>query len=186
MPTLDFLDADAGNNKYDSQHLFAIVQHTVVYFNAGDFVAYDGMSEYMWDGADDDSFIPAGKEIEDRGRWGNKRELGVVLDKAAFAVSRNFVVVGNAIGGGTALQDEIDIAGDGVFDNDWADILALARELPKPNKKHRQYSTFLTVWKVVYDEYTTLEAMYPEYDMHLGLLGSLDLSELNWGPKSHD
>ena len=100
------------------------------------------------------------------------------LDKDTFAIV-NAQVVGNAIGGETALQSEIDHCGMSIFEGNEAAILELAATLPKPKERCDEYSTFLTLWKVFYEEYTTLESMYPEYDVWAELIGPVDLEKLH-------
>ena len=152
--------------------LYAIVEFTVGYFKAGEEVGYDEIETYLWDGKEswlDDTFCPSGTE---------GRAL-FNLDKDTFAIV-DTKVVGNAIGGTTALQNEMELCGMSIFQGSEAGILELAAALPKPDKADApQYSTFLTLWKVFYEVYDSIESFYPEYDVWAELIGPVDLEKIH-------
>jgi hypothetical protein len=151
---------------------YAIVEFAVGYFKAGEEIGYNEIGTYLWDGKEswlDDTFCPSGTE----GR------IGFTLDKDTFAIV-DTKVVGNAIGGTTALQNEMELCGMSIFQGSEAGILELAEALSKPDKENdTQYSTFLTLWKVSYEVYESIESMYPEYDVWAELIGPVDLEKIH-------
>ena len=158
---------------------YAIVEFTVGYFEAGEFVAYEDVTSYLWQGMEswDDVFLPAGKEVvghKDKYSPWDKEQDGIILQQDAFAIVA-FVIVGNAVGGNTSLSHELDGAGMCLFDDHCKEILAMAAALPLPEKRNLQHSSFLTLWRVVYESYTSLDSMWDEYDMWLELLGPVNL-----------
>jgi hypothetical protein len=66
-----------------------------------------------------------------------------------------------------------------IFQGSEAGILELAASLPKPDKADAQYSTFLTLWKVFYEVYESIESFYPEYDVWAELIGPVDLEKIH-------
>lgn len=176
--------------KHTFNHLYSIIEFTVRYFKVGDFVAYDDVKHYLWDGENEwtDGFLPSGSEIKEykNGKcewdhhgmeWTEISEDGLILDRETFAITE-FEIVGNTSGSMTAMEYEIDLIGVEFLDPCSQEILQIVRSLPKPREGDDQYSTVLTLWKVVYDEYTSYESMYPEYDVWAELLGAVDLSKL--------
>jgi hypothetical protein len=147
------------------------VEFTVGYFKAGEEVGYDEIETYLWDGKEswlDDTFCPSGTEARHLFR----------LDKDTFAIT-DTQTVGNSIGGILALQFEMELIGMSIFQGSEAGILELAAALPKPDKADAQYSTFLTLWKVSYEVYDSIESFYPEYDVWAELIGPVDLEKIH-------
>ncbi len=176
--------------KHTFNHLYSIIEFTVRYFKVGDFVAYDDVKHYLWDGENEwtDDFLPSGSEIKEykngkcewdrHGReWTEISEDGLILDRETFAITE-FEIVGNASGSMTAMEYEIDSIGVEFLDPCSQEILQIARKINKPRDNELQYSTFLTLWKVVYETYNWCESMYTEYDVWAELLGAIDLSKL--------
>lgn len=171
-------------------HLYSIIEFTVRYFKVGDFVAYDDAKQYLWNEENEwtDDFLPSGSEIKEykngKSKWDHHgmewteiSEDGLVLDKETFAVTE-FEIVGNTSGSMTAMEYEIDSIGAEFLDPCSQEILQIVRSLPKPREGDDQYSTVLTLWKVVYETYNSYESMYPEYDVWAELLGAIDLNKL--------
>ena len=154
-------------------HRYAFVQFTVSYYKAGDFVDYNEIINNLWDGQEswNGKFVPSGNEVMGvetgwrmaNGEWVKDFRNGVVLSKDTFAIT-DTEVFGNSIGGELALKFEIGCAGMDIFDGHEEDILNIARSLPRPREQDDQYATFVTYWKVVYEEYNSHDSMYPEYD----------------------
>lgn len=167
-------------------HRYAFAQFTISYYKAGDFVAHNEIRNGLWDGQDswNGKFVPSGNEVMGveseqmvNGRWEKCFRNGIVLSEDTFAIT-DIEIFGNSIGGELALQFEIDCAGTDIFDGHEEGILRIARSLPRPREQDDQYATFVTVWKVVYDEYTSYDSMCPEYESWAELLGAIDLSKL--------
>lgn len=149
--------------------LYAIAQFTVVYYDKGEDVSERELDGYLWDGAETwAGFVPGPLTSID----------GCLMERDTFAITDTVAIVGNVVGGDTALQWEIYNTGNDIFEGHEKELLDIARSLPRPEKKHPQYSTFLTLWRVVYQEYNTIESFFPEYDVYAELVGLLDLAEL--------
>lgn len=148
----------------------AIVEFTVVYFDAGDFVSCNEMEGYiLWENELQVGyhFVPSGKE-ETR-----HDENGLLLNQKTFAIV-DMRIVGNSPNGRIALQNEHDAIGRDILHGNEKELLDIAKSI-RPEKS--KISTFVTLWKVVYDSYTSIEESM-EYDAYVYLIGLIDLNEL--------
>lgn len=148
----------------------AIVEFTVVYFNPGDFVSYNEMEGYiLWEGEFQVGyhFVPSGREENRSG------EDGLLLNQKTFAIV-DIRIFGNSLYGWTALQNEYDTIGRDIIDGNEKELLDIAKSI-RPAKS--KFSTFVTLWNVVYDSYTSIEESM-EYDVYVYLIGLIDLNEL--------
>lgn len=175
-------------------HKLAFVQFTVSYYSEGDFIDYDEIESNLWDGQEGwgyrpitgtgRRFLPDGKDVINMevdcrkdGIWTKCLKSGIVLTKDTFAIT-DVEVFGNSIGSELALQFELDCIGKDIFDGHEPDILRIARSLSRPKAKDDQYTTFVTVWKMVYEEHHSYDSMYPEYDSWAEMIGAIDLEKL--------
>jgi hypothetical protein len=192
----DILDASSKSNRYHFDPRLAIVEFTVCYLKAGEFVSYDDIQNWLWEGKeqwDDREFSPLGLHVANYyngivsykdGKAEKVLQDGVFLSKDEIVIIDHHVV-SNVIGGESALDVELDNIGIEIFNEYTEEIMQIAKSLPKPLEREVQYSTFLTLWKVVYDEYSSWDSMYPEYDMWAECYGLLRLEDILKGLGDH-
>lgn len=168
-------------------HKYAFVQFTVSYYKAGDFVDYNEIINGLWDGQDswNGKFVPSGNEVMGveseqmvNGKWEKCFRNGIVLSKDTFAIT-DIEIFGNSIGGELALQFEMNCIGTDIFNGHEEDILRIAKHLPRPREKDAQYATFVTAWKMVYEEYNSYDSMWPEYESWAEMIGVIDLKKID-------
>ena len=160
---------------------YSIVQFTVCYYEKGDFVSDDEAS--LFQGTDRWGQIPDGIEQKNEIKFytgdyelKKRMETGVELEEPTFAII-DYRIFGQTKGtdADTALAREHCYIGNEIFQEHEAELLEMANCRVSSNCK---WATFLTLWEVQYDEYTSWESVYPEYDTVINLLGEIDMSKI--------
>ena len=160
---------------------YAIVQFTVYYYEKGDFVSDD--EESLFFGTDRWGQIPDGTESENEIKFytgdyelKKRMEAGVELEEPTFAII-DYRIFGEKEGSDddTALAHEHNYIGNDIFQEYETELLEMANGRVSLGCK---WATFLTLWEVQYDEYTSLESVYPEYDTAIILHGEIDMNRI--------